>query len=49
MRALLRRQKASERSAKHDERRSGNTGTVHYLSDLESNRESEKGRNWPAT
>jgi diguanylate cyclase (GGDEF)-like protein len=49
MRALLRKTESLRKSAKHDERRSGDTGTVHYLSDLESNRESEKGRNWPAT
>lgn len=49
MRALLRKTESLRQSDQRDERRSGDTGRVHYLSDFESGRESEKGRNWPAT
>ena len=34
---------------KHNEKRSAETGTVHYLNDLKSGSEAEAGRNWPAT
>jgi two-component system, cell cycle response regulator len=49
MRALLRKAEGLRHLDKHNERRSADTGTVYYLSDLKSGSEAETGRNWPAT
>jgi diguanylate cyclase (GGDEF)-like protein len=49
MRALLRMVEGLQHSDKRDEKRSADTGTVHYLNDLKSGNEAERGRNWPAT
>jgi two-component system, cell cycle response regulator len=49
MRALLLKAESLRPLDKHNEKRSADTETVHYLSDLKSGSEAEMGRNWPAT
>jgi two-component system, cell cycle response regulator len=50
LRVLLRKAEGGQtRPGKRNEKRSADTGTVHYLNDLKSGGEAEAGRNWPAT
>ncbi|MGA2187092.1 MAG: response regulator [Steroidobacteraceae bacterium] len=49
MRALLGKSESLRHRDKHDEKRSPDDGTVHYLSDLVSVSDADRGRNWPAT
>jgi len=49
MRALLRIAEGLQHSDRREERRSADTGTVHYLSDFKPGGDVEKGRNWPAS
>ncbi len=49
MRALLGKTESLRKRDKHDEKRPPDAGTVHYLSDLVSVSDRDRGRNWPST
>jgi diguanylate cyclase (GGDEF)-like protein len=49
MRALLHKVEGLRHGKKPDKKRSTDTETVNYLSDLELGCEAESGRNWPAS
>jgi diguanylate cyclase (GGDEF)-like protein len=49
MRAFLLKAESLRHGDKREKKRSADTETVYYLSDLKSGSEAETGRNWPAT